>query len=154
MSTQIKLTPTQRANRVRWVQDLLSGEYVQGRGALRVRANDGAIHHCCLGVAGERLCPASRHMKIPDGDFRSYNYGTLPRAAARALGLGDFVDLGSDQDQAVAWNDGREYSFEQIADRIAWATERGLRFADVLRSEPVPTNYARTWLATEVGESD
>lgn len=39
----------------KWIQDLRSGRYAQGYGALKVITADGEVRHCCLGVAAEQL---------------------------------------------------------------------------------------------------
>lgn len=136
------LNEEQVARRALWVQDLVSGEYRQGHSVLK-KIIDGEPHHCCLGVAAERLCPRSFALRIPKNDTWSTG-GNLPRAASRLLGLGDTADLGTDQNVAITWNDGRSLTFTQIADRIAYATKHNLTFDEV--AGQAPRDYALTWL--------
>lgn len=148
--TKIEFTPIQLANRVQWVRDLVSGDYVQGHGSLKRWTSSGNVLHCCLGVASEKLCPTSPHLR-PEGDplageSTTSEGGTLPRSAARLLGMGDHSEeLGGDQKTAYTWNDNDHYSFERIADFIAWATEYGVPLTRVYPPN-VPTDYAATWL--------
>lgn len=37
-------------HRTKWVEALRSGEYLQGRGFLKVKRQDGEIYYCCIGV--------------------------------------------------------------------------------------------------------
>lgn len=152
-----ELTLEQLANRVVWVKALLSGDYNQTQGQLRktVRSFEGCTSThttgwCCLGVGG--------HVLEPDADFirEGSQRGMLPDSWAQdKLGLlGSIAGTRSDQAAAAGWNDSFNYSFEQIADRVALATEKHQPFDKVntppeLKDEE-PGAYARDWLASKV----
>ncbi len=94
-------------NRRRWVEALRSGEYEQGRFALR-RANE----FCCLGVACDVLGSGewSGTRGLSSFDAELYTLSIHMRAK---LGLTDL------QVQELAlMNDYHHHSFEQIADHI------------------------------------
>lgn len=97
--------------KVKWVEKLRSGEYVQGHGVLRF--ND---EYCCLGV----LCD----IVDPDGwDGRYYVFSDQSGFAAPPPPLMDEINL--DNVAAITligMNDGmypdRKHSFSEIADWI------------------------------------
>lgn len=140
-----RLKVEQRANRVKWVAELLDPDRRQGRNTLHEQADDS---WCCLGVAGD-VCGLDR--AIID------RKGLLPtKWAADVLGLRRQRTnslLADDQDEAARWNDTSDFTFPQIADRVALATERKTSFANLDYAPPeldgsVPGDFAREWLAT------
>jgi hypothetical protein len=112
----------------RWVAALKSGQYQQGRTALRYRDN-----FCCLGV----LCDIAVHdgvarwSKMADDDYFCLDEAELPPAAVMAwAGLGTiwrdpYIDGHAvNQEGPIGLaqiNDGetgRDYTFNEIADLI------------------------------------
>lgn len=142
----IKLNETQLANRVQWIKDLLSGNYLQGEGCLKTFGReDGRAEYCCLGVAGEKIAPKSNKMKIKNGASADY----LSRDAAILMGFGkDSTEGSGDQSIAAGWNDESKYMFNRIADLVAYATEHRIRFKDIKRGQ-VSEGYAVEWLASQ-----
>lgn len=136
------LTAEQMSNRVKWIEALLSGDYPQGNGKLLTQ-----LGYCCLGVAAAAL--------TPDADFiqkTAPQINFLPDDWAESK-LGLSSSKGAD-DQFIAgtWNDRAEYTFVQIADRVALATEHNLRFNIIDASElddTEPGDYAREWLSRQ-----
>lgn len=121
----------QAANREKWVEALRSGEYEQGKGALRVYT-DGEDAFCCLGVACD-LAVRSGEGNWSGGYFYSVsgdpgNFQVLPKSIQDWLGLtNDSAILGTPLEYGTegghAWlltelNDHVGYSFAQIADLI------------------------------------
>jgi len=51
-----------KANRLYWLDALLSGEFVQGAGSLLAQQPNGTEKHCCLGVACDISGVAPRNM--------------------------------------------------------------------------------------------
>ena len=118
-----------------WVDALRSGEYVQGRHALRRPTGQGCEDtHCCLGVVTELAVAAG---VLPRGIIGSlvpspcYTYesgvegevtsGALPQSVCDWLeldhdGVGFVID--GQLLTAVRVNDGLGYTFAQIADLI------------------------------------
>ena len=102
-----------------WVAALRSGEYTQGRGRLRNRADE----FCCLGV----LCNihAQEHPEIAAAQRTSLeymgSYAQLPKAVVRWAGLetspGTCVRIAGNLNFLAVYND-RGVSFSQIADAI------------------------------------
>ena len=87
------MTPELKA---RWIVALRSGEYTQGRHALRTKKG----RYCCLGV----LC-----MVLERPDLTSTNYEHLRKASGLTI---------SETDGCVDLNDVAQLSFNQIADYI------------------------------------
>lgn len=115
----------------KWVEALRSGEYTQGKNALR----DGD-KYCCLGVACD-VYDSSRWDLLPnfqasDGDRELYHYGEpsmfgfLPLEVAAWLGFktdevatNPFVRTPDGEEaHLTGLNDSENYSFAQIADCI------------------------------------
>lgn len=139
-----ELTLEQLANRAVWVKALLSGNYAQGRMRLR-RSDAGTETWCCLGVAGHALDPNLREVS----EERAGKEAVLPFDWAQ-----DKLDIGNDQLSACHWNDKHEFSFREIADRVALATVKAQSFSEVnnppeLKDE-TPGEYAKAWLASKV----
>lgn len=132
------LSNEQLAARVLWVENLISGKFSQGFGALKVHLR-GEYRYCCLGVAGEVLASESMNVNL-DGWF-------LGGPVVDLLGLSESDDRNGDNDQTTAsrWNDRNKYSFDRNADLIAYATEHNSRFTDV-KTKSVPEGYATEWL--------
>jgi len=102
--------------KAKWVAALRSGEYVQGRGALRRDDNT----YCCLGV----LCDlhakeTGEPWERPPGD--AYNYHAkgayLPPLVVEWAGLYNSLGPSFEGVGVVDMNDGGD-SFEKIADFI------------------------------------
>lgn len=128
-------------NRVQWVRDLLSSEFEQGQGKLKVLNDDtsGVAQYCCLGVACEHIAPDAVELRL-DEEGMSASYMSDGRAKQR-LGL-------SYDDQRIAgrWNDHNSFSFARIADLVAFATESRIDFESAHRLHTVPQGYAAEWL--------
>lgn len=136
----VELTPAQRANRVQWVRDLVSGDFRQATGGLVVRDWDtGAVDgYCCLGVAALGI-----------GREHLYEDGRPSQSRALIdddLAWHEFRLSREDQERAAGWNDSDDLTFAQIADRVAYATVHELNFAQV-SGAVIPSGYAVAWLA-------
>lgn len=123
----------QAANREKWVEALRSGEYKQGKGALRVPRNDDRDAFCCLGVAcdlaarsGEGLW-SGNYFHGPSGE--TGNFQVLPQSIQDWLGLtndsGNLeagIEYGEDDHRAAVLltelNDHAGWTLAQIADLI------------------------------------
>lgn len=127
-----QLNDHQFANRVRWVKDLLSGEFEQGGGLLMyIGSDDGHAKYCCLGVACKRVAPeANLAVTFMDNSVAKVEFGLTF----------------DDQNVASRWNDQQRASFARIADYIAYATVNDLWLMDV--PSDVPEGYATGWLET------
>jgi hypothetical protein len=108
-------TEEQLEFRRRWVAALRSGDYRQGRGALKTKFG-GMAEYCCLGV----LCEV---LGIEGGENDAYLYsfeghvGNLPTSVRNKVGLRDAYGSFNHGDSLAGWNDtGR--SFSEIADII------------------------------------
>lgn len=116
MNTQIK---------ERWVEELRSGKYKQGKNTLRQR-EDGGDAFCCLGVLCDILIK-NKHIEYiswatrPNGSDEILVYddlngdrefGVVPEAACNEIGLDKVL-----QDDLAKLNDDG-MSFEEIADVI------------------------------------
>ena len=125
------------ARRVRWVRDLVSGNYTQGKGALKMQSG-GSTKHCCLGVACEGLDPEYRELNLTHGTSIAY----IIDKNAKKFGL-----TKEDQSEASRWNDTLGYDFDRIADMVAFATEFNTPFT---MSKPIRDSvnhgYAIEWL--------
>ena len=136
---KIRVGKRQTANRVKWVRALLSGDYEQGSFKLKRNDNvDRTFEYCCLGVACETVSPKAGELILNmDGTSPPF----MNRISAQKL-LGINWD---DQKVAGVWNDRNHYTFERIADLVAYATEDAIRFDDVIFNN-VEEGYATTWL--------
>jgi len=98
-----------------WLEKLRSGEYAQGRGRLRSSSNT----YCCLGVLAEVAVEAgilSPAVEIPEAteDYHFDGYFCyLPGKVAEAFGVEPV-----DSDVLMNMNDGKQNSFDEIADWI------------------------------------
>ena len=114
-----------------WIEDLRSGEYEKGRGALR-KSDEGGSKFCCLGV----LC--DRHAKEIGGVWRSTSLigikmylghiATLPEEISRWAGLNLLprVTYENRWVELDELNDNEGLTFAQIADMIESELERAL----------------------------
>ena len=109
-----------------WVEALRSGDYKQGKGALRTADGD----YCCLGVACEISPVVERQDReyhplpqyVSKTDYRDRSQATLPAAVQEWLGLEAGNPYAAD-DHGVGhtlatWNDVEEADFDKIADLI------------------------------------
>ena len=120
----------QAENRAKWVEALRSGNYRQGRFALRPSNSE----FCCLGVAcdiskqghWETSSNANRGYVIPP-DYSAYNRGSLPTEVMKWLGLdsemGIFTEAIKTKDNhhcasLTDFNDTQGATFNDIADVI------------------------------------
>lgn len=107
------LTLDQERNRARWVADLRSGRYKQGRQFLKKRGR-----FCCLGVGAEGLgCTWVKGQQLASGqlllDRRDGLWGALSDKYLNALGL-------TYETESVLQyaNDNEKKNFNEIADMI------------------------------------
>lgn len=103
----------------RWVEDLRSGKYRQGKKTLRAETENGYVY-CCLGVACETA--GLNWDAIYDGKPLS-EHADPPLALINMLGLSDDTwSEGEDGDLAYTtcekWNDSDGLSFDEIADNL------------------------------------
>lgn len=102
----------------RWIPALRSGKYPQGKGALRK-----AGAYCCLGVACDILSLMGIVSPWEDDAINGESL-VLPHEAARFIGIGLEGEGFYEDDQEVVpvnlttLNDSRDYTFDQIADRL------------------------------------
>ena len=110
-----------------WVNALRSGDFKQGRTALRRSVSISSRHeheYCCLGVA----CEVYRGLS-DDGDDKwvgdtsddnfwfQGNSAFMPQIVRQWLGIGR-ADWGDLEGQLIAMNDQHGKNFNQIADKI------------------------------------
>ncbi len=113
-------------NITKWVEALRSGDFEQGKGALR----DASGKYCCLGVACE-ISPVvelreHEYHAIPNyvskTDDRDYSQATLPAAVREWLGVEasnpHVTDDHGIEHALATWNDVEEADFDKIADLI------------------------------------
>lgn len=102
----------------RWVKALRSGEYKQGRAALRT-ADD---KFCCLGVLCDLAAKDGRMKWVPSGSCYGANRatftGVLPPAVCKLAGLRQRDPVVGDDNTLTAANDCERLSFLEIADLI------------------------------------
>lgn len=116
-------------NITKWVEALRSGDYKQGKGALR----DINGNYCCLGVACEisgvvTLREREDHpipLYVSNTDENDVSASILPAAVKDWLGI-DFgnPDVADDHGRVhtlATWNDVEEADFDKIADLIELA---------------------------------
>lgn len=112
-----------------WAEELESGRYKKGRGALRAELDDGTVEHCCLGV----LCDMHRQA-TGRGEWDGERYvldgkptaSVLPDEVVEWAGIeGSFAHNPEiDGTSLAAWNDGsadlarRSLPFDEIAGLI------------------------------------
>jgi hypothetical protein len=87
-----------KAVRDRWIADLRSGKFKQGKGYLRIQASDNSYAHCCLGVLASQFA---------DSPYGLYEKDGLTRFGGEI-----------EQSTFTRMNDKLGYSFEEIADYI------------------------------------
>lgn len=121
----------------RWVEALRSGEYKQGRCALRSVGPDGDEQFCCLGVLADLAARDGIdgwHPPEPGGELYRWRYGddsfswtgALPTVVSEWAGTSNSNTLVRVPDppfrdqpvDLITLNDSLEWSFEQIADVI------------------------------------
>ena len=102
----------------RWIAKLRSGEYLQGKGALRKRGEEQDTF-CCLGV----LC----EIAVEDGKVRrpeqpkavGYNYSYDEEGGLLPVGLHTWSGIClDDRQELMDMNDTQGKTFEKIADWI------------------------------------
>lgn len=129
----INVTPSFDCDKVNmrlWVAGLRSGEFTQGRQALKKRQFGGTYVHCCLGVACEvamrngvvleQIFPPE-NTEYEGVKFEDGGTSTLPTKVSQWLGLASGDPLVTPGCGAVYLNDGKCWSFGQIADAL-WET--------------------------------
>lgn len=116
----------------KWVADLRSGKFKQGKGGLRIRPTSDTVQHCCLGVACETAIANGVPLRIKvrgyDDAFVSEDgeewSGALPPVVQEWLGIDSdnitWGPLNSDTmpNNAIGANDSYNWSFEKIADKL------------------------------------
>lgn len=111
---EITLLEKQIENTKKWIEALRSGEYPQGKLALRTADN----HYCCLGVA----CDILEGGKWKNPHNETHNY--IGQDGESATALPDFereIDLGVSNNlmnELVHMNDDDDASFKEIAEYI------------------------------------
>jgi len=138
------LTEQQLANRVTWVRALLSKKYKQGTGRLKKQIKN-EFFYCCIGVACEVIAPDAHELELT-GEYEGNACGLAYMNADRAEDMLGFDVHGINQRQAGMWNDQHDYSFDRIADYIAYATAYGLSFRNLAEGHNIPSGYALDWL--------
>lgn len=124
-------------HRRQWIAALRSGEYVQGRSALKTTRFDGTVEHCCLGVAEELAgteqlllaCPEPNCAAAHGTHFGPEGEKGILTAQGRAwLGVNTSDPKVTVEEgevvRATELNDSHRWTFEQIAD--AFEQEWGL----------------------------
>jgi hypothetical protein len=111
-----------------WADALESGEYLQGRCALKVqRADDSQTEYCCKGVLCDLAIKAGLTLEEEKDDGVSYfdgEWATLPSAVVEWAGIKGgpmpSVKISSELGSVELWtiNDHLRYSFGQIASMI------------------------------------
>jgi hypothetical protein len=113
-------------NIAKWVEALRSGDFKQGKGALRTI--DGS--YCCLGVACEisgvvtlrdrENHPIAEYVSVDDE--RDASASVLPSAVRDWLGVESYnphiVDEHGEGHALSLWNDSEDADFDKIADLI------------------------------------
>lgn len=111
-----------RSIKKQWAEDLESGEFVQGKGRLHHKGDDGVDTYCCLGV----LCFGAAREELEAHGFRIVEEyeghmqlkDSVNAASTLDLSVGALRVLGiSDQDQTrlIVANDGTFKDFRAIA---------------------------------------
>lgn len=109
-----------------WVEALRSGEYQQGRNALRRVWSSGEVSYCCLGVLCELFSRKGEGkwneeeflFGEPDGRCGNGSTGILPRNLAKQVGLKDRNPILINQGKSLAELNDSHVSFAEIADLI------------------------------------
>lgn len=87
----------------KWIEELKSGKYKKGKGALRSRSDK----FCCLGVACGMLEPSG--WKVFNGhSWHSGKMGSLSLEQLEKIGISDEI-----QDQLIGLNDSNE-TFDEV----------------------------------------
>ena len=112
------MTQEQVENVKKWIAALRSGEYEQGRYALRQRQLDGRCRYCCLGVLIDTMDPS---VWLGEENTTLYsvedNYSSIPIPLYNKWVAGSI-----DQGELIAKND-RRTPFSLIADIIEKSLE-------------------------------
>ena len=113
------MTQALTENQTRWLAELRSGNYKQGKGALH-RGDE----FCCLGVAAKMFATGDTRVTLapavdPEHKVVSYDRNTAmaPPYVVEALGLHDYLGVGLAHSSLSSLND-RGNSFNHIADLI------------------------------------
>lgn len=119
--------------KAKWVEDLRSGNFKQGKGALHnVLTLGGTQMHefCCLGVLAEQAVAAGACERNINGSFYTYfdpknpadkDFSTLPYVIVTWAGLAGTspeVHRGDEIQTLASLNDYSELTFSEIADLI------------------------------------
>lgn len=104
-----------------WVKALRSGEYTQGRRALKVVNEDGSVGYCCLGVAGDLCVKAGRAKwdgeRLIDRRDGKSDRKILTPSLRDVFGL-DGREWRQEQARLAEWNDRGAKTFADIAEVI------------------------------------
>ena len=109
-----------------WVAALRSGDYKQGKGRLQEVNPRGERTYCCLGVASDLFIKEKGKLSWVQDEGNtevycegpeSYDGALLPRVVREWLGV-KASDPKFGEHSAVYYNDGGQYTFDQIADLI------------------------------------
>ena len=110
--------------KARWIKALLSGDYTQGRNALKSSTDGGkTFKHCCLGVLCELVDPDGWSNRHPtpgyDPESESFNYCHHQCEGVLSPGVEHQVGLTSKEvDHLTHLNDEKNYTFAAIAAHI------------------------------------
>lgn len=106
----------------KWVADLRSGDFVQGRGQLVKDSRFGDPEEfCCVGVLADNFPGVTRALNEPDvGDSFTRiklndSWSTVPGTVANFF---EYRGFRIDWHNLYQWNDTDEASFDRIADEI------------------------------------
>lgn len=120
-------TSTNPGNVRKWVAALRSGDYKQGRSALRTVRSSGDSF-CCLGVACEAAIRDGVAVPYAMTEGSGHGYygmagtaGALPEEVRDWLGIGDHANIvwgSGDTPDAITANDLSHWTFDEIADAI------------------------------------
>lgn len=110
----------------RWVSELRSGNYEQGKIALKSVDDDGVTRYCCLGVLCEMAVEAgvikSERVTKNQGLWAFGNYQTsgMPDEVMEWAGMSGLSDLGHGPwgDASLSGRNDRGHPFPEIADFI------------------------------------
>lgn len=105
----------------KWVAELRSGKWKQGKNALKVRKPHEKTGYCCLGVACE--ISGIKPIKTDDGKWEYDGvYVVLPDSIKKKIGIkirsgGFYLGMGLGEQSLASLND-NGLTFNQIADVI------------------------------------
>lgn len=94
----------------KWLEELRSGRYAQGRKALR-SADD---KFCCLGVLADIVAPEEWEQRVPDSCY----YSHWARSGSSLWMVKEEIDLYSPATSTLITMNDTGSSFEEIADWI------------------------------------